>query len=143
MINSQTDQIYNCSLQNHFHLDNANIVVALSVTSAHVRRHLRQKTWQQLSGMASSPPARTPRQIGHLSASSPSAPSGGPWPPVYAAEETHKYEKYLLTPISLKKIESDMFMQHAAKRRLKFLTASSSNHLRPLAVVIPTTTEGR
>lgn len=36
-----------------------------------------------------------------------------------------------------------MFIQHAAKRRLEFLTASSSNHVRPLAVVIPTTTEGR
>ncbi len=59
----------------------------LSVTSAHVRRHLRQKTWQQLSGMASSPPARTPRQMGHLSASSASAPSGGPWPPKHTGEE--------------------------------------------------------
>lgn len=50
----------------------------LSPTSAHVRRHPRQKTWQQLSGMASSPPARAPRQTGHFSGSSASEPSDGP-----------------------------------------------------------------
>lgn len=60
-----------------------------------MRRHLRQKTWQQLSGMASSPPDRTPRQIGHFSASSASVPSGGPWPPKHTGDDTHKHRQVL------------------------------------------------
>lgn len=58
-------------------------------TSAHVRRHRRQKTWQQLSGTASSPAGGTPRQMGHLSASSPSVPSDGPWPPKTGRQPLH------------------------------------------------------
>lgn len=93
---------------------------ARSFTSAHVRRQLRQKTWQQLSGMASSPPDRTPRQIGHLSVSSASVPSGGPWPP----EQT---DRHIINQSINQSFLLFFFLTFASWN----LTTSCSSHVRP------------